>query len=110
MSTSSSRSTMSLPSSSRSSATSSRSASAIQRPRSWCARRDSSCPPRTVAQDGVKLRLARRAGDLDAVAWGAAHRLEELQGGGALDVVFRVERDDWLGDGRVQAKVTDFRV
>jgi single-stranded-DNA-specific exonuclease len=69
-----------------------------------------SCPPRTVAQDGVKLRLTRRAGDLDAVAWGAAHRLEELQGGAAVDVVFRVERDDWLGDGRVQAKVTDFRV
>jgi single-stranded-DNA-specific exonuclease len=68
------------------------------------------CAPRPVAQDGVKLRLARRAGDLDAVAWGAIHRLEELQSGGAVDVVVRVERDDWLGERRVQARVTDFRV
>lgn len=67
------------------------------------------CPPRPVAQDGVKLRLARQVGDLDAVAWGAAHRIEELQRGEPVDVVFRVERDDWLGEGRVQARVTDFR-
>ena len=67
-------------------------------------------PPKTVAQDGVKLRLAREAGALDAVAWGAAHRLGELGTGGPVDVVFRVERDDWMGDGRVQARVTDFRV
>jgi len=67
-----------------------------------------STQPRAVAQDGVKLRLSRRDGDLDAVAWGAAHRMEELQAGGLVDVVFRVERDEWLGERRVQAKVTDF--
>jgi single-stranded-DNA-specific exonuclease len=67
-------------------------------------------PPRAVAQDGVKLLLAREAGALDAVAWGAAHRLSELGSGGPVDVVFRVERDEWLGENRVQAKVTDFRV
>jgi single-stranded-DNA-specific exonuclease len=68
------------------------------------------CAPRPVAQDGLKLRLGRQGGDLDAVAWGALHRLEELQSGGAVDVVVRVERDDWLGERRVQARVTDFRV
>jgi len=68
--------------------------------------------PRAIAQDGVKLRLVRHAagGDLDAVAWGAGHRLGELASGGPVDVVFRVERDEWQGEQRVQAKVTDFRV
>jgi len=65
--------------------------------------------PKAVAQDGLKLRLARSAGALDAVAWGAAHRLEELTADSVVDVVFRVERDDWLGENRVQARVTDFR-
>lgn len=67
-------------------------------------------PPRAVAQDGVKLRLSRAADELDAVAWGAAHRLPELGTGGLVDVVFRVERDEWRGESRVQAKVTDFHV
>jgi len=67
-------------------------------------------PPRALSHDGVKLRLDRAAGALDAVAWGAAHRLPELGAGGPVDVVFRVERDEWHGESRVQAKVTDFRV
>jgi hypothetical protein len=33
-----------------------------------------------------------------------------LDSGGLVDIVFRVELDEWQGDGRVQAKVTDFRV
>ena len=66
--------------------------------------------PRAVAADGVKLRLAQAAGELDAVAWGAAHRIDELCSGSPVDLVFRVERDEWQGETRVQAKVTDFRV
>jgi single-stranded-DNA-specific exonuclease len=67
-------------------------------------------PPRALSHDGLKLRLDRAAGPLDAVAWGAGHRLSELGDGGPVDVVFRVERDEWQGESRVQAKVTDFRV
>ncbi len=66
--------------------------------------------PRAVASDGVKLRLAQATGELGAVAWGAAHRLDELGAGGPIDLVFRVERDEWQGESRVQAKVADFRV
>jgi single-stranded-DNA-specific exonuclease len=69
-----------------------------------------SSPPRVLSHDGLKMRLGRVAGPLDAVAWGAAHRLPELDAGGPVDVVFRVERDEWQGEQRVQAKVTDFRV
>ncbi|HWZ58305.1 MAG TPA: single-stranded-DNA-specific exonuclease RecJ [Gemmatimonadaceae bacterium] len=69
-------------------------------------------PPRALAEHGLKLRLATATGELDAVAWGAAHRVAEVEavGGGGLDLVFRVERDDWQGVSRLQAKVTDFRV
>ena len=67
-------------------------------------------PPRPVSQDSLKLRLAGEGGTLDAVAWGAAHRLEELGVDRPVDVIFRVERDDWLGQERVQARVTDFHV
>ncbi len=69
-----------------------------------------SSPPRALSHDGLKMRLGRAGGSLDAVAWGAAHRLSELDAGGPVDVVFRVERDEWQGEQRVQAKVTDFRV
>jgi single-stranded-DNA-specific exonuclease len=68
-------------------------------------------PPRALAEHGLKLRLATATGELDAVAWGAAHRVSEIAAApGGLDLVFRVERDDWQGVSRLQAKVTDFRV
>src|SRR5581483_6062314 len=37
-------------------------------------------PARTVAQDGLKLRLATARGELDAIAWNSAHRADELSG------------------------------
>jgi single-stranded-DNA-specific exonuclease len=67
-------------------------------------------PPRALAEHGLKLRLATATGELEAVAWGAAHRAAEIAAAGGLDLVFRVERDDWQGVSRLQAKVTDFRV
>jgi len=75
-------------------------------------------PPRALARDGLRLRLAaegqgeggRAAPDLEAVGWGIAHRASELDVSRPLDVVFRVERDEWQGEGRLQARVADFRV
>jgi single-stranded-DNA-specific exonuclease len=65
-------------------------------------------PARAVSQDGLKLRLATTRGELDAIAWNSAHRAAELSGEHPIDLVFRVERDDWQGYDRVQAKITDF--
>jgi single-stranded-DNA-specific exonuclease len=65
-------------------------------------------PPRTVAQDGLRLRLATARGEIGAIAWNAAHRAAELSGERPVDLVFRVERDEWQGYDRLQAKVTDF--
>jgi len=66
-------------------------------------------PPRALAEHGLKLRLQTAAGELDAIAWGAAHRATELGDGRVVDLVFRVERDEWRGVERLQAKITDFR-
>jgi single-stranded-DNA-specific exonuclease len=65
-------------------------------------------PARAVAQDGLRLRLATTRGEIGAIAWNAAHRAEELSGERPVDLVFRVERDEWQGYDRLQAKVTDF--
>lgn len=65
-------------------------------------------PPRAVAQDGLRLRLATTRGEIGAIAWHAAHRADELSGERPVDLVFRVERDEWQGYDRLQAKVTDF--
>ncbi len=66
-------------------------------------------PPRAIAQDGLRLRLASAIGEIQAIAWNAAHRAHELTLSQPVDVVFRVERDEWQGASRLQAKVTDFR-
>jgi single-stranded-DNA-specific exonuclease len=67
-------------------------------------------PPRAVGETGLKLRLAQATDELDAVAWGAVHRITEVTEADTLDLVFRVERDEWQGTSRLQANITDIRV
>ena len=66
-------------------------------------------PPRPVGQDGVRFRFRTARGELDAIAWGMAARVPELRADGALDLVYRLERDDYRGDSRLQARVLDLR-
>lgn len=67
-----------------------------------------SAPPRVVGTGGLKLRIATTRGDVDAIGWGLALRLPELTGSETLDLVVRLERDEWNGLSRLQAKVLDF--
>ena len=67
-------------------------------------------PPRVVGSDGLKLRIASARGDVDAIGWGLAARKPELTDAGALDLVVRLERDEWNGVSRLQARVLDFAV
>jgi single-stranded-DNA-specific exonuclease len=64
--------------------------------------------PRIVGQDGLKIRLATPSGGLDALGWGMAPRIGELRGT-PIDVVFRLEREEWNGESRLQARLVDFR-
>ena len=78
-------------------------------------------PPRVVGQGSgggsgdpgahLKLRLAGDAGPpLDAIGWGMASRAAEITPGMPLDVAFRLERDEWNGEVRLQAHLADIRV
>jgi len=66
-------------------------------------------PPRTVGKDGVRVRLHQNGVELTALGWGMAHRVPELPAGAIVDVAFRVERDEWNGESRLQARLADIR-
>lgn len=65
--------------------------------------------PRVVGPGGLKLCLATGSGELEAIGWGMADRATELRAGGTLDLVFRLERDEYKGVTRLQARIADFR-
>jgi single-stranded-DNA-specific exonuclease len=66
-------------------------------------------PPRTIGRDGLKLILDTGTGSLEAVGWGMASRAGEFQPGGRVDVAFRLERDEYRGESRLQARIADIR-
>jgi len=64
--------------------------------------------PRVVGHDALKLRLADVAGaELDAIGWGMGSLAASLDPARPVDVAFRVERDDYRGESRVQARLAD---
>jgi single-stranded-DNA-specific exonuclease len=66
-------------------------------------------PPRVVKGDALKLCLTDGRVELDAIGWDLGYLATELEEGAALDVVFRLERDDWQGTSRLQAKLVEVR-
>jgi len=63
-----------------------------------------------VGSTGLRLRLATAAGELSAIGWDMAHRARELDVTRPIDVAFRLERDEWNGESRLQARLADFAV
>jgi single-stranded-DNA-specific exonuclease len=66
-------------------------------------------PPRVVGQGGLKLRLQTDAGPLDAIGWSLGARIGELDVSRPFDIAYRLERDEYQGVSRLQAKLADFR-
>jgi single-stranded-DNA-specific exonuclease len=66
-------------------------------------------PPRVVKGEGLKLRLATPRGELDAIGWGLAPLAATLDLARPVDVAFRLERDEWNGTSRLQARLVDVR-
>lgn len=64
-------------------------------------------PPRLVGKDGLKLRLSTGAGELEAIGWGFAHRVAEFDTATPVDIAFRLERDEYKGHSRLQARIAD---
>ncbi len=65
-------------------------------------------PPRTLKHEGLKLYLDAGGYALEAIGWGFADRAGEITPGGAIDVVYRIERDEYQGTSRLQARLLDF--
>jgi single-stranded-DNA-specific exonuclease len=66
-------------------------------------------PPRVVGQTGLKLRFETEHGPLDAIGWSLGSRIGEIDITRPLDIAFRLERDEYQGVERLQAKLSDFR-
>jgi single-stranded-DNA-specific exonuclease len=63
-----------------------------------------------VGSDGLKLRLAAADRELDAIGRGMAPRHPEHAVRVAFHVAFRLERDEYRGESRLQARLADIRV
>ena len=61
--------------------------------------------PRLVGQGHLKLWLSHEDARIDAIGWGMGSLIPELENWPALDVAFRLERDEWNGQVRLQAKL-----
>jgi single-stranded-DNA-specific exonuclease len=68
-------------------------------------------PPRIVGKGGLKLRIDTESGEpLDAIGWSLGARIRELDVSRPFDMVYRLERDEYQGVSRLQARLADFRV
>jgi single-stranded-DNA-specific exonuclease len=65
-------------------------------------------PPRTVGKDGLKLLIEQGGRQFVVLGWGMAPRGRELAAGQSIDVAFRIERDEWNGESRLQGRLVDF--
>ncbi|GAC1516961.1 MAG: single-stranded-DNA-specific exonuclease RecJ [Gemmatimonadaceae bacterium] len=67
--------------------------------------------PRVLKNDCLRLRLRGGEGgcDLDAVGWGMAGQADALREGRPFDIAFRIERDEWQGESRLQVKLAGIR-
>lgn len=66
-------------------------------------------PPRKVGTDGIRLALDAPDGPLEAIGWGLASRAASLDAQRPVDLVFRLERDEYRGVSRLQLKIADVR-
>ncbi|HEY2897404.1 MAG TPA: single-stranded-DNA-specific exonuclease RecJ [Gemmatimonadaceae bacterium] len=62
-------------------------------------------PARVLGDGHLKLRLQTDTGELEAIGWGMASLASELDVSTPIDIAYRLERDDWNGVPRLQAKL-----
>jgi single-stranded-DNA-specific exonuclease len=67
-------------------------------------------PARTVGRGHLKLRLICDGTAIDAIGWGMGALAAELDVATPFDVAFRLERNEWNGEQRLQAKLADIRL
>ena len=66
--------------------------------------------PRIVGENHLKAELTSSRTRLDAIGFGLADRFDiDSLSSGKWDVLFRIERNEWRGRVRVQARLSDLR-
>jgi len=65
--------------------------------------------PKKIGVDGLRLMLEAGHGTVEAIAWGMAPRASSLAVGRPLDIAYRLERDEYRGQSRLQLKLADLR-
>jgi single-stranded-DNA-specific exonuclease len=65
--------------------------------------------PRVVGTDGLKLRLQTSRGELEAIGWGMGALAATLDPAVPVDIAYRLERDEYRGVSRLQAKLAGVR-
>jgi single-stranded-DNA-specific exonuclease len=66
-------------------------------------------PPRRIGATGLRARLSKDGSVLDAIAWDFAHRVDSIDWSAPIDVAYRLERDEYQGRSRLQARIADVR-
>jgi single-stranded-DNA-specific exonuclease len=68
-------------------------------------------PPKIVGKGGLKLRVQTDIEEpLDAIGWSLGSRIRELDQSRPIDIAYRLERDEYQGVSRLQARLADFRL
>ncbi len=68
-----------------------------------------SVPARVVGADGLKLRIAGSVRDRDALGWGMGDLAPDLPIDVPFDIAYRLERDTYQGESRLQLRIADVR-
>ena len=67
-------------------------------------------PPRRVGESGLKLLIESATRDpIEAIGWSLGARIAELDVARPFDIAYRLERDEYRGVSRLQARLSDFR-
>lgn len=65
--------------------------------------------PRAIGKGGLKVVFTQGSDAITAIGWGMEPRRAELTEGATYDVAFKLERDEYRGVSRLQARLIDFR-
>ena len=65
--------------------------------------------PRRIGADGMKLCFDQGLKTIDAIGWGMGNRISQFDVSREIDLVFRLERDEYRGESRLQLRIADAR-
>jgi single-stranded-DNA-specific exonuclease len=65
--------------------------------------------PKRIGESGIRTRLRQEGTSLDAISWEFAPRIATVDWAAPMDIAYRLERDEWQGRARLQARIAGIR-